>query len=113
MNKKLVLLNSEKNKLNLKKFKAYNMKEWKEGYHNLNTILTQNNLIDESWYKINKILLTKQNNKILNNKNINDVIIYDFMTLYGHQENRKFDINKTLNIVFEILCIEKEKIHIL
>ena len=34
-------------------------------YQNLNTILTQNNLIDENWYKINKILLTKQSDKIL------------------------------------------------
>ena len=40
------------------------METWKERYNNLNTILTQNNLIDENWYKINKILLTKQSDKI-------------------------------------------------
>ena len=93
--------------------KAYNMEAWKERYQNLNTILTQNNLIDENWYKINKILLTKQSDKILNNKDINDSIIKDFMALYGHQKNRQFKINETLNVVYVILQILKEYSHII
>ena len=88
--------------------KVYNMEAWKERYQNLNTILTQNNLIDENWYKINKILLTKQSDKILNNKDINDSIIKDFMALYGHQKNRQFKINETLNVVYVIHQIPKE-----
>ena len=93
--------------------KVYNMEAWKERYQNLNTILTQNNLIDENWYKINKILLTKQSDKILNDKDINDSIIKDFMALYGHQKNRQFKINETLNVVYVILQILKKYSHII
>ena len=40
-----------------------NKEEWKNRYHHLNTILTQNNLNDENCYKINKILISEQNKK--------------------------------------------------
>ena len=70
------------------------METWKECYHILNSIIQQNNLIEEKWYKINKISLMKQSNKNLNNKDIKLIIINDFTTLYGLLENKKFDINK-------------------
>ena len=37
----------------------------------------------------------------------------DFMNLYGHQKNRKFDINKTLFIIYEIFHKLKENSHII
>ena len=83
--------------------KTKNKEEWKKRYQNLNTILTQNNLNDENWYKINKILLSEQNKKFLKNNEINEKIITDFKNLYGYDEGRKFDINETLNIIYQIL----------
>ena len=83
--------------------KTKNKEEWKNRYQNLNAILTQNNLNDENWYKINKILLSEQNKKFLKNSEINEKIITDFKNLYGHDEGRKFDINETLNVIYQIL----------
>ena len=68
-----------------------NKEEWKNRYHHLNTILTQNNLNDENCYKINKILISEQNKKFLKNNEINEKMIIDFKNLYGHDESRKFD----------------------
>ena len=83
--------------------KIKNKEDWKNRYQNLNTILTQNNLNDENWYKINKILLSEQNKKFLKNCEINEKIIIDFKNLYRHEEGRKFDLNKTLNVIYQIL----------
>ena len=57
------------------------MESWKERYHKLKATLTQNNFIEENWYKINRILSTKQRDKILNNKDANDAIINYFIAL--------------------------------
>ena len=64
---------------------------------------------DENWYKINKILLSEQNKKFLKNCEINEKIIIDFKNLYGHEEGRKFDLNKTLNVIYQILQNLEEK----
>ena len=35
-------------------------------------------------------------------------MIIDFKNLYGHEEGRKFDLTKTLNVIFQILENLKE-----
>ena len=89
--------------------KIKNKEEWKIRYQNLNTILTQYKLNDENWYKINKILLSEHNKKFLKNSEIDEKMINDFKNLYGHEKGRKFDLNKTLNIIYQILQNLKEK----
>ena len=59
--------------------------EWKTLYQNLNTNLTQNKLNEENWYKINRILPIKQNNKFLKIGEINEKLIIDFKNLYGQR----------------------------
>ena len=88
-----------------------NKEEWKNRYHHLNTILTQNNLNDENWYKINNILISEQNKKFLKNNEINEKMIIDLKNLYGHDEGRKFDLNGTLKVIYQILQNLKEKPH--
>ena len=111
---KIIQIKSYEQKIDIEKFgeeysklkeeiKIKNKEEWKTRYQNLNTILTQNKLNDENWFKINKILIFKQNNKLLKNGEINEKLIKDFKNLYGHEEGRNFDLNATLNVIYQIL----------
>ena len=74
-------------------------------YKNINSIITQNKMNIDNWYYINKTLVQKGNSKIWKNTANKYKIVEDYKKLYGHQENRIFEINNVLIKIDKILKI--------
>ena len=88
-----------------KEIKEIYKEDLKRKYKNINAIITQNKLNIDNWYYINKTLIEKRTSKIWKTTANKYKIVEDYKKLFGHQENRKFEINKVLNKIDNILRI--------
>ena len=96
-----------------KEIKEKNKDEMKIKYKNINSIVTQNKMNIENWYYINKTLIQKRNSKIWKTTASKYEIIDDYKKMFGHQENRVFNINKIIYNIDTIIKLMENRISIL
>ena len=67
----------------------------------------------ENWYYINKTLIQKRNSKIWKTTASKYEIIDDYKKMFGHQENRVFNINNIIYNIDPIIKLIENRISIL
>lgn len=86
-----------------KEAKEKQKEDLKTKYHNINTIVTQNQLNIANWYYINKTLIKRGKSKLWKTSANKYRIVEDYKKLFGHEEGRKFELNKILNKIDNII----------
>ena len=120
---KIIEIKSYEQKIDIQKFgeeyirlkeeaKIKNKIEWTTRYKNINTIISQGKLNQETWAKINKTLLQNKKSNIWNKTANTERITNDFKKLYKHnEEGKNWDINKISDVIKETINILNNNIN--